>query len=113
MSIFNLHSASTPLSSPITVTSSRSFFIITDTEASLPTREALAAAITGPLPHQLENFCNYPLVRWVEREFSVEPEGGSAPGLAHGTAEPGACGSVTGGVSGHGGALHWWRGIRW
>jgi ATP-dependent helicase YprA (DUF1998 family) len=50
--------------------------LITFTEGSLPTREGLAAAMTGPLPHQLEDFRNHPLARWVEREFGVEPEKG-------------------------------------
>jgi hypothetical protein len=50
--------------------------LITFTEGSLPTCEGLAAAMTGPLPHQLEDFRNHPLARWVEREFGVEPEKG-------------------------------------
>jgi hypothetical protein len=50
--------------------------LVTFTEGSLPTREALAAAMTSPLPHQLEDFRHHPLARWVEWEFGVESEAG-------------------------------------
>ena len=41
-----------------------------------PTRGELAAAMTGPLPNQIEGFRRHPLARWVEGEFGVEPEDG-------------------------------------
>jgi len=47
---------------------------VTFTASELPTHEALVAAMAGPLPEQLEDFCRHPLARWVEREFGVEPE---------------------------------------
>ena len=50
--------------------------LVTFTAGELPTREALVAALTGPLPDQIEDFRRHPLARWVEREFGVEPEAG-------------------------------------
>jgi ATP-dependent helicase YprA (DUF1998 family) len=50
--------------------------LITFTDGELPTREALAAAMTGPLPDQLEDFRRHALARWVEQEFGVEREDG-------------------------------------
>ena len=57
--------------------------LITFTEGSLPTREKLAAAMTGLLPHQLEDFRHHPLARWVEREFGVESEAGGDSSAAY------------------------------
>jgi len=48
--------------------------LVTFTAGEPPTHEALVAAMAGPLPEQLEDFCRHPLARWVEREFGVEPE---------------------------------------
>jgi ATP-dependent helicase YprA (DUF1998 family) len=50
--------------------------LVTCTTGELPTREELAAAMTGSLPEQLEDFRRHPLARWVEREFGIEPEAG-------------------------------------
>ena len=57
--------------------------LVTFTAGELPTREALAAAMTGPLPDQLEDFRRHPLARWVEREFGVEPEAGGDSSAAY------------------------------
>jgi hypothetical protein len=46
------------------------------TEDGLPTCEALAAGMTGPLPNRLEDFRRHPLARWAEEKFGVEPEAG-------------------------------------
>jgi hypothetical protein len=50
--------------------------LVTFTACELPTREELVAALTGPLPDQVEDFRRHPLARWVEWEFGVEPEAG-------------------------------------
>ena len=50
--------------------------LVTFTAGELPTREALAAAMTGPLPDQLEDFRRHPLARWVERGVWCGARGG-------------------------------------
>jgi len=41
-----------------------------------PTSAELATALAGPLPATLDEFRRYPLARWVEAEFGIEPEAG-------------------------------------
>jgi Lhr-like helicase len=41
-----------------------------------PSRQELVAALTGPIPSTLPEFRRYPLARWVEAEFGIEPEDG-------------------------------------
>jgi hypothetical protein len=50
--------------------------LVTFTAGDSPSHQEWVAAMTGPLPDQLEDFRRHPLAHWVEREFGVEPEEG-------------------------------------
>src|SRR5262249_32320988 len=46
----------------------------TFTEGHMPSREELAASLAAPLPTAFEELRRYPLARWTELEFGIEPE---------------------------------------
>ncbi|HKA17653.1 MAG TPA: hypothetical protein VKN18_04995 [Blastocatellia bacterium] len=50
--------------------------LVTFTEATVPSRVELTAALSSVLPGTLEEFRQHALARWVEVQFGVEPEEG-------------------------------------